>query len=304
MTRRGMRVVRAVAVVAVLAAVGWAVYAFWPRPTDAGEWAAEYDLESTPPEDIAPGTVVGTSAPAGWSHLVIKSLPRVHPEYRGKLNALTVEKAAWMFTAFAVDVRPEEHAGRTRFAFRRVGLGLGGKDGDGRTVVVTPETAAKFGVKLDLITREILTRGYATQHKAVVVFHGPSFALLDTPVWARWGGKNRLVRYRYPLLVDTATGRLETLVWVLGPDGGLADEPEMGWLNPDTIDDAELIPDPDEIPGGLMPRSDAAFAVDHLPPTRERFVMPPELRGLAARTRFTPAEVRTLEAALRKRIAR
>jgi hypothetical protein len=302
MKRRGVWIVGGL--VALAAVAGWVAYTVWPRTTPAPDWASEYDLASVPPEDIAPGTVVGTTAPAGWSHLVIKSLPRVHPDHRARLNPLTIDKAAWMFTAFTADVRPEQVAGRTRYRFRAIGLGLGSRAADGRDVVVTPDTAAEYGVSLDFITREILTRGYATQHKAVVVVHGPSFALLDTPVWARWDGKNRLVRYRYPLLVDAATGRLDTLVWMLGPEGGLAENPEMGWLNPDTIDEAELIPDMEEIPGGLMPRSDAAFAVDHLPPTRERFPLPPELRGLAAQTRFTPEEVHALEAALRKLIAR
>lgn len=294
-----------VGVLLVLVA-GAAAYTFWPRPTPLPDWANDYDFASVPPEDLAPGTVVGSTAPAGWSHLVIKSLPRVHPAHRDKLNPLTISKASWMFTAFAADVRPESVNGRTRYRFRAIGLGLGSRTADGRDVVVTPETAAEHGITLDFITREILTRAYATQHKAVIAVRGPSFALLDTPVWARWNGKNSLVRYRYALLVDTSTGQLETLVWMLGPEGGLADEPEMGWLNPDTIDEAELIPDLDEIPGGLLPKSDGAFAVQNLPPNRAQFPIPVKLRVLAAQTRFTAdeASARTLEGELRKLIAR
>ena len=57
-------------------------------------------------------------------------------------------------------------------------------------------------MELTWITREILTRGYKTQRQAVVVIHGPTFGLVDTPVWYRCEGKNRLIRFRYALIVD------------------------------------------------------------------------------------------------------
>ena len=78
-----------------------------------------------------------------------------------------------------------------------------------------------------------------------MVVHGPTFGLLDTPVWFRCGEKNKLVRYRYALLVDAGTGRLDVLLWPLGDDGncGFA---ELVLLGPDTIDEAELVVDPTE----------------------------------------------------------
>ena len=56
-------------------------------------------------------------------------------------------------------------------------------------------------LQADGLRWQALARAYATQRKAVVVFHGPSVALLDTPVWAVWSGKHQLVRFRYALLV-------------------------------------------------------------------------------------------------------
>src|SRR5262249_4666492 len=250
------------------------------------------------PEDIAPGTIVGSSAPAGWSHLVIKSFPRVRDDQREGLHSLTIEKASWMFTAFTADVVREDAGGKPRYRLRAIGLGLGTRRAsDGQDVVITPATAAEYGVKLDFITKEILTRGSATQQKAVVVVHGPSFALLDTPVWLRWNGKNQLVRYRYGLLVDTTTGQLDTFLWTLGPDGGLAQNAEVVWLPPDLIDEVELVVDRDEIipPGIPKIGSDGALAVDNLPKNRGVFPLPPALRGLAAQTRFTPDEAHALE---------
>ena len=108
-----------------------------------------------------------------------------------------------------------------------------------------------------------------------------------------------MVRYRYALLVDTKTGSLDTLLWVIGGDGGeCADLTKAVWIAPDCIDEAELIPDPREFDG---PRpSDLSFAVDTLPAHRLELALPPDLRALAAKTKFAPDEAHALEAGLRK----
>lgn len=275
------------------------------------DWSGEYDVTSHPPERIAPGTVIGTGPPAGWSHLIIKSLPRVRLDSREGIFSLAVEKASWMFTAFTADVTKDEVNGQSTYRFRAIGLGLGSRSKVGQDVVVTPETAEQYGIEMSKtfmdrrINTEILTRGYKTQDLAIEILHGHSFALLDTPVWYRIGERSKLCRYRYGLLVDTATGRLDTLTWRLNPDGSLGDDAQVVWLNPNTIDIAELVPDWDEFMPGGMPKfdSDSSFAVAGLPKGRETFPLPQDLRALAIQTRFTPQDAHTLETELRKLIA-
>jgi hypothetical protein len=288
----------AAAAVVGLGLVAWAV---WPKSTPAPGWAGDYDVTARTPDAISPGTVVDRSAPAGWSHLVIKSLPRVRPGEETKLPLLLrseiVRNASWMFTVFAADVRPERHGRRTLYRLHAVGLGLG-TNSAGRDVVITPETAAEHGVDLNWITREILTKGYRTQREAKVAVHGPTMAIVDTPVWYRAQTKHLLLRFRYALLVDAATGHLDVLVWLLDAAGGCGDGTAV-LLAPDTIDEAELIPDPAEFIG--IP-SDAAFAVDRLPPHRARFLLPPALRTPAAQGKYELAEAAALEAGLRRLI--
>lgn len=287
-----------------LALGGAAAWFLWPSPTPAPEWANDYDVAARAPDTIKPGTVVGTSAPDGWSHLVIKSLPRVRPGEEQNIPASfrtkTVQMTRWMFTVFAADVRPEVRGKETRYHLRAVGLGLGTNVGD-RDVVITPETAAAHGVTLDFYTQLILSKGYATQKLAVVVVRGPAFALLDTPVWYRCGEKNRLVRFRYALLVDPPTGRLDVLLWILDPEGSCGD-PDVVLLNPDQIYEAELVPVAEGF-NALGIASDSAFGVDRLPPHRVRVPVPPDLRAAAAKTKFSPEEARALEAALRRLLA-
>ena len=82
-------------------------------PAPPVEWVAEYDTSAKPPDRLAPGTVVGSSAPAGWSHLVIK-----RPAARAILTRSRccgkrfpfaagegIRLTTWMFTAFTADVR-------------------------------------------------------------------------------------------------------------------------------------------------------------------------------------------------------
>jgi hypothetical protein len=289
------RIVLLAAGAAGLAVAAWAIR---PGPPSEPDWAHAYEVTARPPDAIPPGTVIDRTAPPGWSHLVIKSKPRIRPDQRPLVNDLTARMAGWMFTAFLADVRPDD-TGRPRHRLRTVALGLGCTV-DGRDVVITPEAAAEHGADLGWITRTILTAGYERQRQAVVAIHGPTLGLVDTPVWFRTDGKHRLIRFRYALLVDAADGKLDVLAWAVDPERG---DPELAVrLAPDTIDEAELLVDPDEFTFGVP--SEAAFAVDRLPPGRGPFPLPPDLRPLAGATRFTPDTARELEAGLRRLPAR
>jgi hypothetical protein len=296
-----------IVVLTLMVACGAAVLLLRPSGEVAPPaWADDYDLTAQPPEAIAPGTVVERGPPAGWSHLVIKSLPRVKGSEVPKLpkNPLvsrdeTARRVGWMFTVFTADVVEERHGAHKRHRLRAIGLGLGANV-NGRDTVLTVDWARETGTKIDEIQKLTLTTGYNVQKQSRVVLHGPSFALVDTPVTFRCGTTNRAVRFRYALLVDAPTGRLDVLCWRIGAEGGeCADLGRAVLMNPDTIDEAELIPDLSGfdvigIPGEL------AFGVDDLPPYRLEVALPSELATLAGKTRYAPEEAHALEAGLRK----
>jgi len=300
-----MRVVRPVLWLLIFTTVGLlavAGMARWLRPSATPAWANDYDLSARPPETIEPGTEVDRGPPAGWSHLVIKSLPRVKPGEESRVPTplgfgrdLVVRQAAWMFTAFAADVVPERQGEHTRFRLRAIGLGLGAKV-NGRDLVLTAADAERVGYKLNWIEKQTLETGYRIQGQARVVVHGPSFAILDTPVTFHCGTKNRIIRYRYALLVDAPTGTLDVLAWRLGDAEGCADLSRAVLLHPNTIDEAELLPDTSMsgIPNEFW------FGVGNLPPHRSAVAIPTELHDRAAQTKFTPEAAGELEAAIRK----
>ncbi len=289
-----------------LAALCVGAWYLWPSAAPTPLWAADYDVTAKPPQALPPGTVVGTSGPEGWSHLVIKSLPRVRSGEESKIPRLarsqTVRMTRWMFTVFAADVQPETRGSETRYHLRAIALGLGTSVG-GRDVVITPETATAHGIHLDWITRQILTKGYQTQRLAVIVVQGPTFALMDTPVWFRCGDSNKLIRYRYALLVDAVTGRLDVLLWPLDVSSNCSDPGTAVLLKPNNIDEAELVPDPKGF-DVLGIASDSTFGVDRLPVLSDRVTVPSNLHALMTETKFTPDAARILEAGLREAIGK
>jgi hypothetical protein len=304
---RGVRVVVVLAAVAVagLLAAGLAVRALKTEPPPPA-WADDYDLSAVEPEAIAPGTVIDRGPPPGWSHLVIKCLPRIKDSERPKLpDPLFVggrdglaKMVSWMFTAFTADVVRERQGSHTRYRLRAIGLGLGASV-NGRDTVLTTAYGRQAALNLGL-KELVLDGGYKVQKQARIVLHGPAFALLDTPVAFRCGEKNRMVRFRYALLVDAATGRLDVLAWRVGTgDDGCSDLAHAVLLNDNTIDEAELLVDPAEF-NSLGAPNDLTFGVDDLPPHRSEVTIPVEARALAGQSKFTPDEARALEAALRK----
>jgi len=300
-------------------AVAGVVWATWPGSPAPVDWSDEYDTTPRPPEQVSnvsadapvrydltskpadslePGTIVEKAAPKGWSHLVLKSLPRVRDDQKDGIPELTVEKASWMFTAFVANVVKEESG---RYRFDKAALGLGAKAKE-RDTILTAETGRKLGGDLGLFGGEILNKGYAVQKKAVLVFSGPSLALLDTPVWFRVGDDNKLVRYRYAMVVDQLSGRMETLLWRVGADGVGTSFDDAVWLKPDTVDAADLVVDKKKVNRFGIP-SDDAFAVAKMP-SGQRTPIPAELQKLAAQTRFTADEAYALDIGLRKLFVR
>ena len=133
--------------------VAFIAWIYRPRPAPDPGWSGDYDVTARQPQAIAPGTTVGQAAPKGWSHLVIKSLPRVRSGEEVQIPLLirdqSVRMASWMFTVFTADVRPEHEGQTSGYRLVRVGMGLGTNSG-GRDIVITPETAAEHGVGTDL----------------------------------------------------------------------------------------------------------------------------------------------------------
>jgi hypothetical protein len=260
-----------------------------------GEPAAAYDVTTRPLRLIAPGTAIGHDAPAGWTHLLLKSNTRPGAGDFARLSRSYARLAGLLFTALVADVRREQGHGRLVC----VAVGVGTRVGD-RDIVITPATQKRLGADLGFVARAVLSRAQDRLADVVTVARSPTMAVFDAPNWMVRNGRHRRVVLRYAAVVDPKTAALDTLVWLLDPtESGSLSGPvgAAEWLPPGVVDDAVLHVDAREF--FLGNPTESSFALLGLPRGRQRIELPDDLKTLASRPRFTAADGAELEARLR-----
>ncbi len=264
----------------------------------ASETTESIDVAWRPLTLIAPGTVVGESAPDGFSHLVIRSHTRVADESAEKISDLFAHLASMLFTAVVADVRAEEdQQGNRRFRLARVATGTG-VEIDGRWVIVSSDTQEQLGAALGFMERTALAGGEQQMAETRSVARSSTMAVIDFSSIRLLDGKHRDIYTRYAVLVNPQTGQLDTLVWqMLRVDGERETAPSeplgpMVRLQPNVIDVCALHVDSEEFTLGVPTKR--AFATQGPPqggPTEE---FPEQLRAVAAQKRLTPEAARAL----------
>jgi hypothetical protein len=253
-------------------------------------------------ELIRPGTVIGPQAPAGWTHLVLKSWPRLPDDQKKLVNEMTARLAVAFFTATTADVATEDVQGVRQFRLARLGFGVGTRV-RGQDMIVSPATETQLGADLGFFGRQVLAEVCQKQQEIRLVAASATAAVVDTPLFMPRGHGHRKVILRYVFLVDPRTGRLDTLVWRIDLDARGNYEGAVGpihWLPPQLMVDAVMQVDVREFHLGIP--SERAFAVTSLPPGRPLDI-PAALQAIAGRPRLTADQARLLEAGLRERIA-
>jgi hypothetical protein len=243
---------------------------------------------------------VDRAVPPGWSHLVVKSIPRLAS---GDLNTLpgTASTTATLFrTVILADVRPIGDGPQRRYTLQRVGLGLC-TPVRGRDTVVTSNTLQGQGVELGVVARTVLDRAEQELRRGRLIARTPTFALFSAPCIIRNGAAHLDVLIRYAMLVDPATGALQTLVWTVAPDpASRVAAQTIVLLKPGVVFDCAL----DVIAQrlfGAVPVS-WSFAMRTLPPGQPR-PLSADLQPWSVRDVKTPLETNQLEVALRQALA-
>jgi hypothetical protein len=257
--------------------------------------AADYDVAPRRLDLIPAGTVIGTQAPSGWSHLILKSHPRPAAGDFRELSEDSAGLAGLLFTALVADVKADSG----RHHLERVAVGMGTRIGD-RDTIITPETQKRLGADLGFIARIVLSTAQERLQDVQLIARSPTFALIDAPNLMLRQDRHRPVVLRYAVLVDEKTGHLETLLWLLDRDdrdGYVGPVGPMEWLPPSKIEDCVLHVDRREFTLGNP--TERAFAMSRLPRGQRQIAFPESIRGLAARPRLSAAMAADLEAGLR-----
>jgi hypothetical protein len=160
----------------------------------------------------------GDGPPAGWSHLVIKSLPRLATGDLDTVSSQAFETAGRVRLAIVADVRPAP-AGTAAFYLHRVGAGLCAPAADGLgDVVVTPTSVE--GSKGPWTTKQRLVLA-ATSLDLARISQGAStsnLALIRMPVVFLVSGSHRKISVCYAVFADPQTGAVRTFAWTQDPD--------------------------------------------------------------------------------------
>ena len=265
-----------------------------PRATpSAAAKPASYDVTRRGARLIAPGTIVGEGPSKGWSHLVVKSRPRVTSGDVEKTTRMDRRIAARFGTAFLAHVhRPE---GAASFSLGPIAVGITTRVGE-RDMIVSPRTQGNLGAGLGFLDRLVLKEMYSVQQQVTEVVRSPTMVLVDTPVVLRHNNKNREMIIRYALLADESTGGLETFCWVIETDAAgryVGSVGSIQWLPPNKLMDAALYVDKNEYTLGIP--SNRAFAIMAPPKGRKRVSIPDDAARIVCKKSLTAKEALATE---------
>ena len=262
------------------------------------------DVQPTTLPHIEPGTVVEDHAPKGWSHLILKSQPRVAAGDIDKVPNIVLRHSDFLFTAFAADVARDSSGAATSFWLKRVGAGLGTQV-KGKPTIVSSRTHRALGADLGLLRATVLSQSEKQLNLTMRVARTPTMVVFDAPGYYAEKDRHVPIALRYHVLVDAATGQLNTVTWLLKiftkPPRYEFVEGTVRLLKPSVVEESVLHVDANEFIVGVPKPS--AFALSSLPPGTE-LPMSPSLRRLADRVRFSTEEVVTLERLLWQAIQR
>jgi len=245
---------------------------------------------------IAPGTLVGDRPLKRWTHLVIKSLPRLASGDLGTLPRSAFRTAALIRTVILADVgRSADDP--SRFALRRVGVGLCVPDPSKGDVVVESGRLEESGVKLGMMEKIVLQSAEAELALGRLIARGPAFALYHGPAVLRVEGVHHKVELFYAFLVDEQSGALRVLLWSEeAREGGPAAPARLVELRPNLVFDCPLNVKAERLLG-TVPVS-WSFAMESLPPGQPRPMTPDLRRYLGGDARQRDPE--RMEQALRR----
>lgn len=271
----------------------------------ADDDTGQFDVTPHGVAPIAPGTVIADRPPEGWSHLILKSQPRIGDATRDQISDFYAPLTELLFTAILADVQSaEDTGGGSSYYLAKVAIGAG-TDVGGRDMILSPETQEELGADLGFMQRQTLVGGLKELHRMRCVARSQTAAILDAPGVVLRRGKHREAVLRYAILVDPKTGRLDTLLWTL--ESAAADQPAeavgpIQWLPPNKVVDCELHVDSSGFTLGIP--NAMGFAMFELPQGRRTFALPERLNATAAMSPLTAEAAGELQTLLRSLLSR
>lgn len=251
---------------------------------------------------VAPGTIIGEHGAERWNRTVLLAKPRIASGDVDRLSE-SVRDSVGQFTLSIVatvrDISVNGAAG-TKFRLAEVGAAYSYPI-QGRLTVITPDTAVKLGASLDFFSRQMLSENDKQLSSIKLIVRSESLVMFDTPAIMLSGQEHKDFTMRHLVWIDSGTGKLALLVWLLSVDesGVAVADKSMRLVAAGTEEDRKIHVDGRSFFLGIP--SKHAFALESLPPGRD-FQWSDETRPLAALPKYDARSIANFAAALNRNL--
>ena len=251
------------------------------------------DLTRKPLDQVPVGTVIADGPPKGWSHLVLFATPTLTAEDLRTAPRTAADYAQMFKFTVLANLGPANEPGKAPYRLDKVARGFAIAIRGKETVVSSSNT---LGASMGFFCSRILEENERVLDEDVrQVVRTDHLCIFDARAVMRRDDAHVKMVMRHALVVDPASGKLYTLVWLLTSDFQPAEDALQ--LLPDGMREQRLLSvKRDEFTLGIP--SPEAFALRRIPQGK---AVPYDaaLKRVAALKTFTEAGVPEVEAVLR-----
>lgn len=260
------------------------------------------DLAHRPVPRLEPGIVIGQQQAAGYSNLVTLVLPRLSAGHIDSLPEFAKDYASMFKFTVLANVTAQPSGDKTEYLLQRIGIGFA-VDIKGRDVVVTQDTANKYGARMGIIDRGVLGGNEDCLQDIVQIARTDRLIIFDAVANMLVGDAHEERIIRHFLWASPASGEIGFLVWMLNENGSNDYDiasPTMQMLPPGFREDRQI----HVSEGGFLssiPTADR-FALVSLPQGKP-VPFTAKMKNVAGRKAMTRADLKQFVEAVSESIA-
>lgn len=219
---------------------------------------------------IDAGTVINAPNASRWNRTILLAKPRISSGDIGQLSESIRQAASLFVLSIVATVDQDPQATEPQFRLAEVGVGYSVQVADQMKVVHSNDYAS-HGVNLSFISRQMLAENERQVGNIKTVVRANSLLMFDVPAMLLQNNKHADFTMRHLIWIDTKTGKLATMVWLLQRDRTnklivVSTEP-IRRLEPNTLEDRAIHVDGGEFTVGIP--SKRAFALESMPPGKQ-----------------------------------
>ena len=262
-------------------------------PVPVATTSQTIDLAHKPVPRLKPGIVIGQEKDAGYSDLVTIVFPRLASGDIDSLPEFARHYASMFKFTVLANVLPHQRDGQTDYLLEKVGIGFA-MDINGKTVVVTKDTANSFGADLGMIDRGVLGGNEDCLEDVVQVARTKRLIIFDAEANMLIGEDHKKRVIRHLIWASPGTGKIGFLVWLMKENGAGDYEivaPNMQLLPPGLREDRKI----HVSNGGILSRipTPDRFALVTIPQGRE-IPFSQAMKRVAGKKKLSPADLTQL----------